>query len=263
MTRTLRWVAAPMAAAAALLIVSVSPAAAFVGSSTDLGEESYQSQGQDDDAPLPLIPHGSHYATSPIWSGYAALGAPGTYETVQGSWTVPSVTCAPGENSTSITWVGIDGAGNRTVEQIGTEQGCYSGQAVYRTFYEMFPSPPVFDPGFNVSPGDQVTAEVRWVKDNTFHLSLKRHGDGDGEGSGLNVMAPAPTTAARATAEAIFEIPPHNATPNVSGVDFDNVSINDESLADSSPVPVVRFLRGAPVYVPTIIDEGRFSVRRV
>lgn len=83
------------------------------------------------------------------WSGYAATGA--TFTSVSGSWTVPDVTCAnPSDGSTS-EWIGIDGDGNQTVEQDGTEADCAGGSPQYYAWYEMYGDS---DP--NLSYGDAI-----------------------------------------------------------------------------------------------------------
>ncbi len=80
-------------------------------------------------------------STSTNWSGYAVTG--GTFTYVHGSWTVPAVTCASGENSQSSTWVGLDGWGSDTVEQLGSTTGCIFGVAAYFPWTEMYPALPV------------------------------------------------------------------------------------------------------------------------
>jgi hypothetical protein len=84
---------------------------------------------------------------SPNWAGYVlSQRAPFTGVTAQ--WQVPTITSnsPPGM---SCTWVGIDGDGNNTVLQAGTEQDFnpwyapFSG-AIYYAWFESFPSPQSF-----------------------------------------------------------------------------------------------------------------------
>jgi hypothetical protein len=100
------------------------------------------------------------------WSGYAATG--GTFSSVSGSWTVPSVTC-PAETTTySSQWIGIDGYASDTVEQDGTGASCLAGTPYYNAWYEMYGDEAI-DEGaevglssssYPVSPGDAMTASV-------------------------------------------------------------------------------------------------------
>src|SRR3974390_1438796 len=60
---------------------------------------------------------GSTSSSSENWSGYAALGNNGAFNTVNSTWTQPSLNCpAVPENSYSAYWVGLDGFNDQTVE---------------------------------------------------------------------------------------------------------------------------------------------------
>ncbi len=76
--------------------------------------------------------------TSTNWSGYAASGPAGSFTRVSASWTQPTVQCGS-TNTYSSFWVGLDGANNSTVEQLGTEGDCVGGRPVYYGWWEMFP----------------------------------------------------------------------------------------------------------------------------
>lgn len=108
--------------------------------------------------------------TSLNWSGYdvPASASPVTY--VSGTWDVPTVT-ATSTNAYSSIWVGIDGDGSNTVEQIGTEQDWINGRASYSVWYEMYPKFPVTIP-MSISPGDTFTASVRFQPKNSFVLTI-------------------------------------------------------------------------------------------
>ncbi|MFY9840302.1 MAG: G1 family glutamic endopeptidase, partial [Xanthobacteraceae bacterium] len=96
--------------------------------------------------------------------GYAVTQG-GPFASVTGSWTVPEVFSDGGPESA--TWVGIDGDGNNSVIQVGTEQDYYGGflgsgvgaGPSYSAWYELYPAGPVTIPK-PVSPGDQITASV-------------------------------------------------------------------------------------------------------
>jgi hypothetical protein len=93
------------------------------------------------------------------WAGYAdASSTHGTFTRVSGAWTVPSVTCTPEDQITS-DWVGLDGFSSSTVEQDGTVSQCFEGQALYYTWYEMYPAGTIAV-GTTVAAGDKIKASV-------------------------------------------------------------------------------------------------------
>ncbi len=104
--------------------------------------------------------YGSGYTQSNNWSGYVDTNE--SYNYVFGEWTVPSANCGPWYDfnfSQSSTWVGLDGWGNGTVEQLGTTTGCVAGASAYYAWTEMYPQ--IEDPIFHgISPGDQIMAFV-------------------------------------------------------------------------------------------------------
>lgn len=114
------------------------------------------------------------YSTN--WAGYAIqtdLQSPqnNVMTFINGSWTVPSVTCSPGSTSYSSFWLGIDGYSSNTVEQTGTDSDCSSGTPRYYAWYEMYPKYPV-NLKMKVSPGDVMYAEVKFLNPSTFILTI-------------------------------------------------------------------------------------------
>jgi hypothetical protein len=78
-------------------------------------------------------------------------------------WTIPKATCpttAPARTE-QVQWVGIDGFGSSTVEQVGTYDSCTGSGAtpVYGTWWEFFPAESLhqYRPA---NPGDLVEAYV-------------------------------------------------------------------------------------------------------
>jgi Peptidase A4 family len=113
-------------------------------------------------------------AQSVNWSGYADIETGSDTATyVSGSWTIPAVTCptAPYQNQDAfmVNWVGIDGATNSTVEQLGSGAQCFEGVTYYYVWYEMFPAGTVEEGTLDCQnnnvdcpqPGDRVTASVK------------------------------------------------------------------------------------------------------
>jgi hypothetical protein len=125
------------------------------------------------------------------WSGYAEAG---TYTSITGSWTVPTVTPGAttstrsgfgsggrsrGKASTtawySATWLGIDGYNDSDLIQTGTEQDYYNGSAHYSAWWEILPAAetPISEP---VSQGDAMTATIVKTPTQVTVGSGGRHG---------------------------------------------------------------------------------------
>ncbi len=112
------------------------------------------------------------------FSGYIDYAASGqTFTSVSASWTVPTVTCQPGETSWAAQWPGIGDA--TTVQQDGTETDCQNGTPVYWAWYEMYGDAAVNNgyaqelapSSYPVSPGDVMTGAVS-LSGATWLLSL-------------------------------------------------------------------------------------------
>jgi hypothetical protein len=134
--------------------------------------------------PPPLV------TTSPNWSGYVAetnLTAPqaNSVTFVSGSWIVPRVVGPTVGSARSSVWVGIDGYGGSTVEQIGTEQNMVNGRPTYSAWWEMYSTKGAIVPGqgeecvissMTISPGDSITASVQYMTTGPFagqyHLTI-------------------------------------------------------------------------------------------
>ncbi len=109
--------------------------------------------------------------TSANWAGYDIKGSPGSMTDVKGSWVVPAVACSGGSQYSSF-WVGIDGDGSSTVEQIGTDSDCSSGIARYYAWYEFYPKPS-FSINMAIKPGDVMSGEVKYAGRGQFTVTLK------------------------------------------------------------------------------------------
>jgi hypothetical protein len=109
---------------------------------------------------------------SPNWSGYLLTQTSSQpFTGITGRWRVPSIANNT-PNGTSSTWVGIDGWGNGTVLQAGTEQdfnpwyfGPFQSGAFYYAWFETFPDPQtliILDgaPGDTVNPGDTMFVSI-------------------------------------------------------------------------------------------------------
>ena len=103
------------------------------------------------------------------WAGYEVksfnsekIGA------VTGQWAVPSVRCIGAHSTYASQWIGIDGAGSSTVEQLGTATNCQNGHASYSAWYAMFGNTtmggnnirPLSPTAYPVAPGDLMSGKV-------------------------------------------------------------------------------------------------------
>lgn len=117
------------------------------------------------------------------WSGYAITGTKGLATAVNGSWIVPPVTCPPTGDQYAAFWVGIDGYGSNTVEQIGTESDCVNGSPNYYAWYEFYPHWGYMIGGMTIQSGDVMSASVSADAKGTFKLTLKDTRNGSEESS--------------------------------------------------------------------------------
>ena len=76
-------------------------------------------------------------ATSLNWAGYSATGS--SFTSVTATWTQPAVKARTAETYAAF-WVGLDGDGSDTVEQIGTMGYTFGGRSYYVAWYEMYPA---------------------------------------------------------------------------------------------------------------------------
>jgi hypothetical protein len=141
--------------------------------------------------------------TSPTWSGYVVTAPGGSVTDVKGSWKVPTAQCGLFSLSKTSLWVGMDGDGNTTVEQIGTHSNCNSFVPQYDAWYEFFPGNQVRIKKLKVSPGDVISAEVSYDTETAlFTVSITD------ETTGQSYSASAASSSAfRASAEWIAEDP--------------------------------------------------------
>jgi hypothetical protein len=161
-------------------------------------------------------------SSSTNWSGYSATGAAGSFNDVQGTWTVPTVSPGTGKKGQySSFWVGIDGDGSSTVEQIGTDSDWLNGKPYYVAWYEFYPAASKNIPAaqLSVSPGDSITGGVHY--DGTqFTVTLTNNTTGQ-----TFSTSGAVSSAKRMSAEWIAEAPSGGSVlplANFGTVDFTN-----------------------------------------
>jgi hypothetical protein len=114
---------------------------------------------------------GREREASDNWCGYSVPNVADVVD-VKGVWIVPAVTPSIAAKSASTTWLGIDGDGSTTVEQLGTEQSwSEKGGARYAAWFEMYPFPSHTIDG-PVSAGDTISAEVAYLGESRFGLLM-------------------------------------------------------------------------------------------
>jgi hypothetical protein len=114
---------------------------------------------------------GPEREASDNWCGYSVPDVADVVD-VKGVWIVPSVTPSLAANTASTTWLGIDGDGSTSVEQLGTEQSwSEQGGARYAAWFELYPFPTYYIDA-PVSPGDTISAEVAYLGESRFGLLM-------------------------------------------------------------------------------------------
>jgi hypothetical protein len=196
--------------------------------------------------------------TSTNWSGYSVTGAAGTFQNVSGTWVQPQVTCTS-QTTYSAFWVGIDGDGTSTVEQLGTEADCVGGQARYSSWYEMYPHRSYSTP-VTVVPKHTYAASVVSLGSGNFRLSLQD----------VTANGPVFTTVQKlnqanlGSAEAIAEAPSGGGVlplSNFGTAQFSNVTVNGQKMA-SPPAGIITMVNssGGIKAQPSALNNGAFSI---
>jgi Peptidase A4 family len=138
------------------------------------------------------------------WTGYIDLAHRGVkFRYVATRFRVPTATCTS-SNSKASFWVGLDGAGTPTVEQVGISTNCQNGHPRYQSWYEMFPEGAQYK--FSVHPGDSISM---WVSQNSsggiYELSVTDTTAGHTASFVQPGLCPPRKTCESATAEVILE----------------------------------------------------------
>jgi hypothetical protein len=118
--------------------------------------------------------------------------------------------------------VGIDGYASNTVEQIGTDSDCSSGNPVYYAWYEFYPHLPVTINLPTIQVGDLISAEVSY-DGKQFTVSLSSLGPSGTNGPPFSVSTKL-NNARRSSAEWIVEAPGGGKT---SLADFGIIPFNN------------------------------------
>jgi hypothetical protein len=94
------------------------------------------------------------------WVGYVTRVR--GIDAVRGRWIEPTYSCRSRASTSAAIWLGLDGFGNATVEQIGTEADCRDGVARHSAWMQRYPDEAT-DLAMRVSPGDELRARVALI----------------------------------------------------------------------------------------------------
>jgi Peptidase A4 family len=231
------------------------------------------SQGQ------PLAAKAADGTVTPVqtvnWSGFADVTSSSSqkFTSVSGRWTMPAMSCLPGAYRTGDVflsqWVGLDGATDSTVEQLGSAAECYEGVEYYFVWYEMFPSATVVEGTTaciddNVDcpqPGDQISASVTVTPgasgENDYALSLT---DQTRPQENFSVTAScATTTCLDASAEWVIERPAFEVSSGPQFVtlgDYSRAVFNAGDEISGGHTASIGGFQGGPVYDVQMVDDS-------
>ena len=223
-------------------------------------------------AAAPVPAGGATSSPSANWSGFADVeGGSKTISSVSGEWVIPNVQCPGGayqfQDAFDAQWVGIDGATNGTVEQLGTATQCFEGVEYYYVWYEMYPAGTVEEGtqaciNYNVDcpePGDRISASVTVTPaggTNEYRLSLT---DFTHPAESFSVTAScAPSACADSSAEWIMERP---AVAPPFGVqilplgDFSQTSFSNGELTSGGRTTDIEGFKDGTVFDIPMVDD--------
>ena len=143
--------------------------------------------------------------TSTNWSGYADVACPTcALRYVAADFTAPHLNAVKSPaGSWASHWIGLDGVGDNTVEQVGIDTYVSGGIDYYYAWLEMFPAPTQVY-ALAASPGDNISVAI-YTAGGTYYLGL----NDTTLGAGFNATAtvPAGYTGLNKSAEVITEAP--------------------------------------------------------
>lgn len=164
------------------------------------------------------------------WGGYVAQRHGVKFRYARAAFFVPYVNCASTPSSFSGHWVGLDGAGNSTVEQDGILAACQGSTPVYSAWYEMFPLPPVYST-MTVRPGNSIVASA-YYDSGTGKFTLSLTDTTNGQHFTHTGACPSASQCQRTSAEVISEAP-SNGTSILPLTDFRAESFSDVVVTNS------------------------------
>jgi len=145
------------------------------------------------------------------WSGYVTPANSGSYTSVSGGWTVPTVSNT-NQLSTDVTWVGIGGITSSDIIQAGTQAIVNSsGPVTYEAWYELLPASTQTVP-LTVHAGDSISVSIaeQGTATNTWLVSFRNNTTGQSYQLTVNYAS------TLSSAEWIEELPATELTNSIS-----------------------------------------------
>lgn len=163
------------------------------------------------------------------WGGYVAQRNGVRFRYIRATFFVPYVDCTTSPSNFSGHWVGLDGAGNGTVEQDGILAACQGSTPMYSAWYEMFPLPPVYAT-ITVRPGNSIVASA-YYDSGTRKFTLSLTDTTNGQHFSHTLGCPAQAQCQRLSAEVISEAPSSGVSilplTNFRAESFSDVVVTD------------------------------------
>jgi len=190
--------------------------------------------------PTGALPQGQkvkNQASSTNWSGYAATGSAGQFNSVSSSWTQPAANCTGSDAEYAAFWVGLDGYNSGSVEQTGSDSDCDGTTPDYYGWYEMYPAAPVY---FNnpVAPGDSMSASVTFSGTETYTLVLTDSTQGWTQNITQNESG-----LSRSSAEVITEAPSSSSgvlpLADFGTINYGGSSANGSAMSALNPTGII------------------------
>jgi peptidase A4-like protein len=175
--------------------------------------------------------------SSTNWSGYAATGSAGQFNSVSSSWTEPTADCTGSDDEYAAFWVGLDGYNSSSVEQTGADSDCDGTTPDYYGWYEMYPADPVYFSN-PVAPGDSMSASVTFSGTETYTLVLT-----DNTQDWTQTITENESGLSRSSAEVITEAPSSESgvlpLADFGTVGYGGSAVNGSSMATLDPTGII------------------------
>jgi len=219
-------------------------------------------------APL-LSNGGATSAPSVNWAGFADIEAGSkTVSSVTGQWVIPNVECPSGlyqyQDAFIAQWIGVDGATDGTVEQLGSATQCFEWVTYYYVWYEMYPAGTIeegtmacINNNYNCpQPGDRISASITATPSGNYKLSLV---DLNRPQESFTVTASCdPATCLDSSAEWIVERPAIEASFGAQIlplVDFFRTSFSNATVTSGGRTTYIEGFQDGPVLNIPMIDD--------
>lgn len=167
------------------------------------------------------------------WAGYAVSRAGAAFRYVQAAFFVPYVDCSRTPNSYSAHWLGLDGLGSSSVEQLGVAAGCVGSVPQYYAWYEMYPK--AVSVALSVHPGNAIHASV-FYRSASHRFVLKLQDTTTGRQFSRSVKCAA-KACVRSSAEVISEAPSDNSGAIMPLADYRAASFSAISITNERGRP--------------------------